>query len=349
MRVVTRLGLSLAIVIAAFSAASAQVVIVRPVPLPTPSSISRSFELSRRYDREAMAAGLVPLREARLGHGEREVRIWTKVELSGTVQLHRFSERDGRVRGEMVYAWHAGPPDASLGERTGETYHDHMLYRLRGACEGFAVAFERGACRARFRREPPWNRVLREAEANGVWTLVDQDSLPHTGFRIILDGWSMLVELRDGASYRAYRYHCPWAHPEWRSATLATAIARSLQAIDSLMTRPDVRRVYRGLTTGGYGAAFHQCAGGDAWEFDNELRRMLQHAPASVRASAPPSALDSTAHDGSLYEVEVLGELSPEWLARWRRDTPYARALLPVELRSVRVAGVGKCGGWVKR
>ena len=246
MRFVTRLGLSSAIVIAAFSAASAQVVIVRPIPLPTPSSISRSFELSRRYDGEALAAGLVPLREARLGPGEREVRIWTKVELSGTVQLHRFTERDGRVRGEMVYAWHAGPPDASLGERTGETYHDHMLYRLRGACEGFAVAFERGACRARFRREPPWNRVLREAEANGVWTLVDQDSLPHTGFRIILDGWSMVVELRDGASYRAYRYHCPWAHPEWRSATLATAIARSLHAIDSLMTRPDVRRVYRG-------------------------------------------------------------------------------------------------------
>ena len=346
MRVVTRLGLSLAVAVAASSTSAAQEVVVRPVPLRTPEPIFREHGDARRYDHEAMAAGLVPLREARLRPGEREVRIWTKVELSGTVQLHRFTERDGRVRGEMVYAWDAGPPNESLGERTGETYHDHMLYRLRGACEGFAVAFERGACRARFQREPPWNRVLRQAEANGVWTLVDQDTLPHTGFTITIDGWSMVVELRDGASYRAYHYHCPWVHPEWRSATLATAIARSLQAIDSLMTRPDVRKVYRGLTTGGYGTAFRPCAGGDAWEFDNELRWMLKRAPASVRASAPPSALDSTARNGPLYEVEVLGELTPEWLARWRRDSRYARALLPVELRAVRVAGGEKCGDW---
>lgn len=338
---VARLSLSLAIAVVASSTSSAQAVVVRAVPLPP---VFPSHDWPRRYDRAAMAAGLVPLREAKLRPGEREVRIWTKVELSGAEELYRFTERDGRVHGELVYAWGAGPPDASLGERPGETYHDLMLYDLRGACEGFVVAFETGVCRARFRREPPWSRVLREAEANGLWTLLDQDSLPHTGFWISIDGWSMVVELRDGASYRAYHYHNPWSHPEWRSATLATAIARSLHAIDSLVTRPDVQRVYRGLTTGESGTAFRPCGGGgEAWEFHHDLRWMLRHAPSAVRASAPSSALDSTAHDGPLFEVEVLGQLGPEWLARWRPDSKYARALQPIALRSVRVAGKEGC------
>ena len=72
-----------------------------------------------------------------------------------------------------------------------------------------------------------------------------------------------------------------------------------------------------------------------------DLRSLIEHAPANVRASAPTLA-DSTVRDSSLYEVEVLGELTPEWLAR-RWESKFPRVLQVMELRAVRPSPTRAC------
>lgn len=157
---------------------------------------------------------------------------------------------------------------------------------------------------------------------------------------MVFDGWTIVVELRDSSGYRTYRYNNPESHPRWPSAAQVTRVARTLGAIDSLVAPSEVTRVYRGVTTGKYESAFRSCEGGDEWEFHADLRSLARNAPPKVRASLPDSAADTTTADtttadGRLFYVEVLAELTPEWVARdWGSKFP--RALQVLQLRDVR-------------
>jgi hypothetical protein len=264
-----------------------------------------------------------------------------QVELGVPKELYRFSERGDRVRGELVYYWSREPGGLSRDERPGETMHDLMLYTMRGRCDRFTTSTEAAACRARYRREPPWKGALRAAEALGLWTLPDPSVLPREN-TVGFDGSTMVVELRDGPRYRTYRYHDPGTHPQWPSDSQAVRILGALQAIDSLEQRPDVWRVYRGLTSGRYRSAFRPCDGNESWDFYSDLRTLLEHADPRVRAVAPAAALDTTAKVDTLFEVEVLGELTPEWLAR-RWESKFPRALQVMKLRAVRAVASDGC------
>jgi hypothetical protein len=283
----------------------------------------------------------------RLRPGEREVRLWTQVEIAVPKQLYRFVDRGGAVRGDLVYYWGAAAPDTALGERPGETTHDLMRYMLEGQCRGFAVAEDTGVCRARFRREPPWRAVLRAAEAESLWTIPDPSALPRDGV-VGADGWTIVVELRDGPRYRTYRYNSPHVHPKWPPAAQVQRIARSLGAIDSLVAPSAVRRTYRGVTTGRYERAFRACGDTSAWEFHHDLRTLAKNAPPGVRAALPPDLADTTAGDSAgrdttaLYTVEVVGEPGPAWLAR-RWESKFSRVLEVFELRSVRPGMAPDC------
>ena len=152
---------------------------------------------------------------------------------------------------------------------------------------------------------------------------------------VVLDGWTMVVELRDGERYRTYRYNNPESHTKWPSAAQAGEIARTLSGIDSLALPPDVWKTYRGITTGRYQSAFRSCDGAE-WEFHDALRSLVKRTPPSDRVKLAPLA-DSSARDSTLYEVEVLGELTPEWLAR-KWESKYPRVLQVIELRAGRPA-----------
>jgi hypothetical protein len=290
------------------------------------------------FDRAARAAGLTPLREMRLRPGEREVRLWTQVEIAVPKELYRFVDRGSAVRGELIYYWGADAPDTTLGERPGETTHDLMRYTLQGSCNRFAVAEETGVCRARFRRAAPWRAVLRAAEAQGLWTIPDPSALPPDSV-MVFDGWTLVAELRDGQRYRTFRYNSPEAHPRWPSAARVQTIARGLNAIDSLVPSSAVRRPQRGVTTGRSGAAFRVCGDTTTWEFRSDLRSLAKHASARIRATLPAALTDTTTRDATggdttmMYTVEVIGEVTPPWLARqWGSKFP--RVLQVFELRA---------------
>lgn len=293
------------------------------------------------FDPAARAAGLEPLRSVRLPAGEREVRIWTMVEIAIPRRFYRFVDRGGRVTGELIFHWPAPPPDTAMDERPGETSHDLMVYSQRGRCDRFAVAEQTGICRARFKRTPDWGRVLRTAESRGLWTIPDPSTFPPDSI-IAFDGWTIMVELRDAKGYRAYLYNNPESHPRWPSAAQVTDIARALESIDSLVAPSEVTRVYRGVTTGRYRSAFRSCDGGAEWEFHSDLRSLARNAP-HIRATLPDSAADTAATGGPLFYVEVLADLTPEWLARdW--GSPFPRVLEVMELRDLRPWTGVECG-----
>jgi hypothetical protein len=336
--ILSALGRSFILAAMTAATASAQIVGANADSIPSASWVRIYFD---DFDGAARAAHLEPLRDTRLRSGEREIRIWTQVEIGVPKHLYRFTERNGRVRGERIEYWSVGPLDSSLGERPGETMHDLMIYGQRGRCGGFATASKTAICRVRFRREPPWDAVLHAAESHDLWALPDPSTLPSDSV-MVLDGWTMVVELRDGPRYRTYRYNNPESHAKWPSAARAREVARTLSGIDSLAVQPDAWRTYRGITTGRYSSAFRSCDG-DEWEFHDELRSLAKRTPPNVW-SGVPSLADSTSNDGALYEVEVLGELSPDWLAR-RWESKYPRVLQVFELRAIRpAASPSRCG-----
>lgn len=342
-------ALLLPVVTRAQPPASPTAAVRQPAPADSVPSDSWVRFYFATFDPAARAAGLTPLREVRLGPGEREVRLWTQVEIGVPKQLYRFVDRGGAVSGELIYYWGADP----RGEGPGETMHDLMLYTLQGQCDRFAVAEDTGVCRTRFLREPAWGAILRAAEAEGLWTIPDPSTLPPDGI-ISLDGWTIVAELRDGPHYRTFRYNSPDAHPTWPSAARVQAIARELGAIDSLVAPSEVRRSYRGVTTGQYESAFRVCGDTVTWEFHDDLRRLARHAPARIRVTLPTTLTDTTAQEvpgrdtTAMYTVEVIGELTPEWLARqWGSEFP--RVLQLSELRAAQLGVAADCGSARRR
>lgn len=317
------------------STASAQIVGANPDSIP---KYGPATSYLRHFDEGARAARLSPLRETALPPGEREVRIWTMIEISASAELYRLTERRGVVRGELIDTW--------------DTPSSESVYWRKGRCDDFGATDGAGACRVRFVQEPPWARVLRTAEAHGLWSIPDPSTLPlpKHDFR---DGWTMAVELRDGPRYRTYLYSNPGLNG-WPSDKQVSEIRLALFAVDSLARMPEVFKVYHGLTTGLYHSAFRSCDGDGAWEFYDDLRSLVGRASPAVRAAAPRHLSDYSApiHDNRLeellalqlpndsstvYEVELVGALSPESDAR-SAHSKFPRLLEPSELRSVRVA-----------
>jgi len=275
------------------------------------------------FDSVAVSAGLTRLRASALPEGHREIRIWVGGGFTAPEDLYRFVDDRGRVSGEVVRYWGDAPLD------TAEHPEDLVLRSLRGSCSRFATAARMNTCRADFTRSPDWGAVLKRAEAHDLWTLAQQ----HIDGTQIYDGWSITVELRDGSRYRAYHYNNPDSRKPSPEAANAVAIRAALGAIDSLARTPDVVKTYRGITTGAYHSEFVDCASRERWEFYNELRSLAE----SNKVPFQPAS-DSTAR----YVVEVVGELTPEWLAR-RWGSKYTKVLQVFRLASVRPSVDGTC------
>ncbi|HEU0012261.1 MAG TPA: hypothetical protein VFQ45_01185 [Longimicrobium sp.] len=281
-----------------------------------------------KFDRVARAAGLEPLRSSPLPPGRREVRVWIGGGLGVPEHLYRFVADDTAVAGEVVLYWDAarlgGPP---------ARFHDLLVERHAGRCGAVAMRDEMAACRALFTRAPEWGQVLAAAEAAGLWSLPDDSALPADGV-VSLDGWGLTVELRDGASYRAYQYGNPQAHA-WPEARQAERIAGEVRGLLALVRPSDLVRVYRGTTTGRRGAEFVDCATGASWELSYDLAELARRDGIVFPTRNDPSAR---------YQVEVVGELTPEWLAReWGARLP--RVLQVMELRWVRPSSARGCDG----
>lgn len=285
------------------------------------------------FDRAVAALDLVPLRDTHLARGEREVRVWTQVELGVPKRMVQVRDVGGRITGEGVFYWPAPVPNPSRGERPGQSLRDIVAYNHAGTCGPIRVRGEMAACRVRFVSAPDWRSILRDAEGAGLWTIPDPSALPNDGI-MTLDGWTIAVELRTSDSYRAYRYNSPEAHPKWAPAAQAIKIAETFARADALLVPPDAEQRYRGVTRGSYGSAIKLCGGSTTWEFADDLA-----TAAKRQGVAMP---DSTGRVEPEYYVELTGIASPEWSAK-QSESKFARVLSAGRLHVVKLWTGGEC------
>lgn len=300
----------------------------RLAPVPRGTAVP-AFEANRLQRDLLSMAGLRTLENVRLREGSREVRVWSS-SMGYPQRLYRLMESRNGVRGEVLLYW---PTRFSDDDRPGETFHDLIVYSHQGSCAGLARTDGVGFCRAVFAREPDWAGVLRRLDERGLETLPDPSTFPKDGI-LTLDGWGFQVEYRRGCAYRTYEYNNPQSHPSWPTAAQATALFRTLSAVDSLVRRSDSERVYTGITTGTYNAAFRLCDGRATWHFSEDLREAQRREPRPRWTVGD----DTT----TAYQVTVRGQASPEWLAR-RWEAVHPRVLNVYEILDVRPAPSGVC------
>ena len=175
-------------------------------------------------DDAARAAGFGLLREAPLPAGESEIRLWTGFGVLAPDSMLRLrTDAAGRVDGELLLHT-AHDPDEEMDAAWFRSITD-------GQCTQYRRAEAAQTCVARFRHEPDWGQVLSKLDTAHVRDLPDESTLPLPKSRIH-DGMCLVVEVREGARYRAYEYCNPGFRdePEARDAAAIVSITGEVEA-----------------------------------------------------------------------------------------------------------------------
>lgn len=272
----------------AFSQTPAQ----RPWPPPRRNT-TRQILASK--DSIIVAAGLTPLTTTLLPAGDQEIRIWIGGGIAAVEDFYRIIRRDDQVSGERFMTWNLG--DRGGAEPGEPDFNAVLLYSMAGQCGHVGRAGYAHACRVRFITDPDWKAILERMERAQLWTLPDESELPETN-RMVMDGWGLLVEVRNGATYRAYHHGNPdaYEHPVSRRAV---EIADALDPLGALMAPPENRKRYRGLLTlGPQLSEFTPCGEDRAWNAQGGM---------SYHEELQKSGIDSLAHPVIQRYVEVRG------------------------------------------
>lgn len=163
----------------------------------------------------AKTAGLQPLRTAILPTGASEIRIWTGFGVASPEHLVVLRQQPGGDRTGSALSYQAVP---KAGEDT--TYHRRWLMTCASSSEQEGIAI----CEPRSVREIDWTAIGEAMEQLGIRSLPDESRLPKRDDRI-KDGTSILIEIKEADTYRAYHY----SNPGLRSDPHARAAAEIMQ------------------------------------------------------------------------------------------------------------------------
>ena len=262
-------------------------------------------------DSVVIAAGLRPLRERSLPSGSRELRIWIGGGITIPEDLYRIRIDNGKVTGQWIRYWDR---KGRFEWRSEVSQGAMMRYTFDGVCDRIGTAGNVDACVTRFTKTPEWASLLRRVEADSVWTLPDQSEMPPDSI-MVMDGYAISVEARDGATYRHYGYANPDAHAN-AGARHAAAIAKSVAVLWPLAAASKQRKVYRGRFTaedGHYALAI--CRDTTKWGLDGDL--------APLKPRRRDGTVDSLSDTIRVAYVEVRGMKAFKGLAKqWRSPYP---------------------------
>lgn len=180
------------------------------------------------------AHGLDPLHG--LSSGLREARLWvaSTTTFSDPWKMARLVWNDDEVEGTVVLGWPVRLryySERMEPEGIEESLDKQYRSRWSSRCGPFRQGASVDTCTPVLREEPDWTSVARGMEDAGLWTLPDQTTLPDLyapcGIPSIgMDGTTYIVELFDGAAYRAYHYWSPVANASWPEERQAARIVR---------------------------------------------------------------------------------------------------------------------------
>lgn len=199
---------------------------------------------SNPYEQARLARdlGLKPLWLLRpLPPGHREVRIWTGGGEDDSGSLVLIRKQGSRVTGASYH--HRRPfsarllhprnaedsADAAIAMSADQENQDSM--RARYGCGPLRLSGRVRYCTGRLARGRTWADLLAVLDGLGVQTLPDQSWLDPP-LPMVLDAWSITVELLEGSRYRTYGYTSPEYDTTNVEARAIRAIVDSIWAFE---------------------------------------------------------------------------------------------------------------------
>lgn len=208
-----------------FTSAMLVVASIQVAHADTPKLVSRIF-LPSVVD-PARSAHLQPLVDLALPPNEREVRVWIGFGVVSQMQLVRIQvASSGQIRGEAVFYHPPTPKNPSSDDAS-------YFAELGKKCKDIGSSGSWIACQPIGTVGTDWTSTYHSMLALGLWDLPDESTLPPPSMQI-MDGVGMLVELRDGANYRAYTYVNPGTNnaPEAQKAAKIMGITGDLSRVE---------------------------------------------------------------------------------------------------------------------
>jgi hypothetical protein len=177
------------------------------------------------FDSVAVVAGLPALRDH--STAGRELRVWhDRGSLFAPHALLRLRQGDDGLTGQYLLWWPLDP------DRTDTEWPAQVEVEVRDwyRCARVMAPDTLPVCEVPVAVATDWQRLLRELETLGVETLPDESQLAPPDHRWILDGETLVVEVRRGDRYRTYHYHSPGARA-WPQAVQASGILRVMHEL----------------------------------------------------------------------------------------------------------------------
>jgi tryptophan synthase alpha subunit len=155
------------------------------------------------------------LKDTSLAAGEREIRVWVGFGIVVPEKMLRLRINSNGVVSGNVYLNY--PNDLE---------NDEFLKRVLATCDHLKIGEEDNVCTRVYKSEPSWKSIYKNLLALNITNLPDQSELPAPDIQVN-DGIAMVVEIRDGTSYRAYQY----SNPIFRSQPEAVAASKIITIV----------------------------------------------------------------------------------------------------------------------
>jgi hypothetical protein len=186
----------------------------------THATVTWAQNYAYRIDEIGRVIGVKPIHAgSELPSGHREVQIWIGFGLIEPETFTRIRTDGSSVHGSKIFWWSRSTDRGAEAnaDRDPNLISNGELHANLRKTAGCGPRRRRGKyemCAATLAAGQSWQGILQSLDSLGI------DALPN-GTAMGLDGWSVVVEVRDGASYRTYSYWVPEAtatEPEVRRA-----------------------------------------------------------------------------------------------------------------------------------
>ena len=172
-------------------------------------------------DEVATTAGIGLLKSATLPVGSSEIRIWIGFGVVMPDEMLRLQrDSQGEIAGEVLVYY---PSDLTYMKASDAKRFRRDIMRN---CTNLRKGTESDVCTATFKTVPNWIDLYNRLAHLGIATLPDESELPSQKI-VVNDGVAMVVEIRNGSSYRAYEY----SNPIFRDEAEAQAAAQIIRVV----------------------------------------------------------------------------------------------------------------------
>ncbi len=176
--------------------------------------------------KKAKSVNLVPLNTKSIIEGSKEIRVWVGFGIVSPEDLVIINiDEKGKISGKKVLIYNRDPDNWEGEEEALDEFLEDMYLR----CDVIGIHNHVESCGIKQNEIYDWSKIYDKLESFDIWTLPDESALPKPEV-LVLDGFAVVVELREGNSYRAYHY----GNPGFRKGTEAARASEIMSFVMSL-------------------------------------------------------------------------------------------------------------------